>query len=270
VAPGWKLVHAVLTDAGFVPSLLTAFNLFASLNIAGKARGGKGLLRWILKLPWGDPSVAAQLFAALLFLFGGTGGLINASYNVNLVIHNTAWVPGHCHLTEGTAVTLSFIGISYWLIPHLTGRKLWSRRVALAQAWTWFLGMAIFSRGMHLTGTLGAPRRTMLGAAPYVQPEWQAPLACVGIGGVILFLSGVFLFVNVLMMVFAGRRLPVEETPDMPVAEAVSGPEAGPSWLSEWKPWLAVTSALILVAYGPVLFEAIRTAEFTSAGFTLW
>jgi cytochrome c oxidase subunit I len=35
----------------------------------------------------------------LKFAFGGISGLINASYNVNLVAHNTAWVPGHFHLT---------------------------------------------------------------------------------------------------------------------------------------------------------------------------
>jgi cytochrome c oxidase subunit 1 len=270
VPPGWKFLHAVLTYAVFIPSLMTAFNLFASLNIAGKARGGKGFLRWILKLPWGDPSVTAQLLSAILFLFGGTGGLINGSYNVNLIIHNTSWVPGHFHLTVGSATTLTFIGIAYWLLPHLTGRKLWSRRMGLAQAWAWFVGMAIFSRGLHMMGILGAPRRTMLGAAAYVPAEWQAPLVFTGIGGVILFVSGALLLTNILMTVFAGKKLPVEEIPDMPVAEAVSGPEEGPVWLSQWKPWLAITIAIIIVAYVPILYEAIRTAEWTSPGFRLW
>lgn len=270
IAPGWKFLHAVLTYAVFIPSLLTAFNLFASLNIAGKARGGKGFIRWIPKLPWGDPSVSAQLLSAILFLFGGTGGLINASYSMNLVIHNTTWVPGHFHLTVGSATTLTFIGIAYWLIPHMTGRKLWNKKVAVAQTWAWFIGMAVFSRGFHLMGILGAPRRTMLGAATYIPTEWQAPLAFVGVGGSILFVSGVLLFGNILMTVFAGKKLPVAEIPDIPVAETVSGPEDGPVWLSQWKPWLAVTIALIVVAYGPVLYEAIRTAEYTSPGFRLW
>jgi cytochrome c oxidase subunit 1 len=35
-------------------------------------------------------------------VFGGVGGLINASYNLNLVVHNTAWIPGHLHLTVRT------------------------------------------------------------------------------------------------------------------------------------------------------------------------
>ena len=270
IAPGWKLLHAVLTYAVFVPSLLTAFNLFASLNIAGKARGGKGFISWVLKLPWNDPSVAAQLLAAILFIFGGVGGLINASFNVNLVIHNTTWVPGHFHTTVGSAVTLTFMGIAYWLIPHFSGRKLWSKKLGVIQAWVWFVGMAIFSRGMHLMGIWGAPRRTMLGAAAYIPPDWKAPLAFVGIGGSILFTSALLFFFDALMTVFAGEKLPVEEIPDMPVAEALSGPEEGPIWLSQWRPWLAATAGIILVAYGPILYEAIRISEWTSPGFKVW
>jgi len=35
---------------------------------------------------------------------------------MNLVVHNTAYVVGHFHTTVGTAVTLTFMGISYWFM----------------------------------------------------------------------------------------------------------------------------------------------------------
>ena len=148
-------MHAFLTFAVFFPSLLTFFNVTASLESGARARGGKGWVAWFAKLPWGDPSVAAQVLAMLLFTFGGIGGLINASYNLNLVVHNTAWIPGHLHLTVGTAVTLSFMGITYWFVPWLCGHGLWSRRLALAQVWLWFVGMAIFSNALHRLGRDG-------------------------------------------------------------------------------------------------------------------
>src|SRR5262249_19325290 len=125
---GWKLVHAFLTFSVFFPSLLTFFNVVASLESGARARGGRGWVAWFGKLPWGDPSVTAQVLAMLLFIFGGVGGLINASYNLNLIVHNTAWIPGHLHLTVGTAVTLSFMGITYWLLPLLPPRAPRSRR----------------------------------------------------------------------------------------------------------------------------------------------
>ena len=113
VPSGYKTVHAILTWSLFLPSMLTAFTVAASLELGGRANGGTGLLGWIRKLPWGDPSYTAQNLAMILFVFGGIGGLINASYDLNLAIHNTSWVPGHFYTTLGSAATLSFFGIFY-------------------------------------------------------------------------------------------------------------------------------------------------------------
>jgi cytochrome c oxidase subunit 1 len=264
---GWKLLHAFLTFAVFFPSLLTFFNVVASLESGARARGGKGWVAWFGKLPWGDPSLAAQVCAMLLFTFGGIGGLINASYNLNLVVHNTAWIPGHLHLTVGTAVTLTFMGVTYWLVPHLSGRALWSRRLGLAQVWTWFIGMIIFSNALHRLGILGAPRRTMLGAAPYLQTEWRAVLPLVGIGGTILFVSSVLYFLNIVLTLVASRA-PAPPVPEF--AEALSGPEHAPVWLDRWRPWLALTAVLILIAYGPTLLRLALTTPLASPGLRVW
>ena len=267
IHPGWKLVHAFLTFAVFFPSLLTFFNVVASLESGARARGGTGWVAWFGKLPWGDPSVAAQVLAMLLFTFGGVGGLINASYNLNLIVHNTAWIPGHLHLTVGTAATLSYMGITYWLVPHLAGRGLWSRRMALIQAWLWFGGMAVFSNALHRLGMLGAPRRTMLGAAPYVQPAWKPILPLVGIGGTVLFVSAILYFVNLALTVWVSRA----PAPGFPgFADALSGAEHAPAVLDRWRPWLALAAVLIAMAYGPTLLRLATTTPLTSPGLRVW
>ena len=268
VPAAWKYIHAVLTFGVAFPSLLTAFNVLASLEIAGKARGGIGLFGWLKKLPYSDPSFVTQFLAMILFAFGGIGGLINASYNVNLVIHNTAWVPGHLHLTVGSAVTLSFMGILYWMLPMITGRKLWSSKLALTQAWTWFIGMAIFSRGLHWVGLLGAPRRMMLGIAAenLGTPEWQVPSIMTGVGGVILTVSFLMFLGNMVMTAwFSRERVEV----DMPIAEDASQ-DTIPAWLDHWRAWLVTTVAFIIVAYGPMLFQLLRTMSASSPGFQVW
>lgn len=267
IGEGWKLLHAFLTFAVFFPSLLTFFNVVASLESGARARGGKGWVAWFGRLPWGDPSLAAQVLAMLLFTFGGIGGLINASFNLNLVVHNTAWIPGHLHLTVGTAVTLSFMGITYWLVPSLCGRALWSRGLALAQAWSWFVGMAVFSNALHRLGTMGMPRRTSIGAAPYLQAEWKAVLPLVGIGGAILFLSALLYFLNLVLTLVASR----EPAPEMPrFAEALSGPEHAPAILDRWRPWLALAAVLIAIAYGPTLVRLVGVTALTAPGLRVW
>jgi len=264
---GWKLVHAFLTFAVFFPSLLTFFNVVASLESGARARGGKGWVAWFGKLPWGDPSLAAQVLAMLLFTFGGVGGLINASYNLNLVVHNTSWIPGHLHLTVGTAVTLTFIGITYWLVPYLCGRGLWSRRLALGQVWLWFVGMAIFSHEMHVLGLMGAPRRTMLGAATYIQPEWKTVFPLIALGGAILFLSSLLYFLNIVMTLVASRR-PAPAVPEF--AEALSGPDHAPAVLDRWRPWLALAFVLIAIAYGPTLLRLATSTPLITPGLRVW
>ncbi len=72
-----------------------------------------------------------------------------SSFNLNVLVHNTAWILGHFHITVGTATTLTFFGLTFWLVPHLTRRPLFSNRLALASSWFWFVGMIIFALGMH-------------------------------------------------------------------------------------------------------------------------
>ncbi|HEY5651044.1 MAG TPA: b(o/a)3-type cytochrome-c oxidase subunit 1 [Acidimicrobiia bacterium] len=269
VPTGWKWIHATLTYSVFFPSMLTAFTVIASLEYAGRKRGGTGLVGWIRTLPWKDPSVSAQLLAGILFMFGGIGGLTNASYNLNLIIHNTAWVPGHFHLTVATAVTLSFMGITYWLVPYITGKKLISPRLAQVQVWTWFVGMIIFSNAMHVLGLLGAPRRTPLGDAPYVPEEWNGHLLRTSIGGAILLVS-VLIYGWVMYKTARGPKLAPEDVPQIPVAESLRDPQLTPAWLDNFKPWLIAAGVLIVLAYGPQLWDQITGMQLNAPGWTPW
>ena len=155
ISAGWKLFHTFNTMVISFPSLVTAFTICASLEIAGRLRGGKGLFGWIRALPWGNPTVAAILCAMLLFLVGGFGGAVNASFDLNSVVHNTAWVQGHFHLTVGSAAALTFMGTAYWLVPKVSGRALELRLLARVQPFLWFLGMLLFAVSNHITGSDG-------------------------------------------------------------------------------------------------------------------
>ena len=110
VSASWKLFHTFNTLLILYPSFVTAFTIIASLEIAGRMRGGRGLFGWIRRLPWGDPLVSSVILSMLLFAIGGWGGAINASFGMNAVIHNTSWVPGHFHTTVGSASALTFMG----------------------------------------------------------------------------------------------------------------------------------------------------------------
>jgi cytochrome c oxidase subunit 1 len=246
-----KAFHAVLTFGVFYPSLATAFSVTASLEMGGRARGGRGLLGWIGRLPWGDPSVAAQLLAMLTFVLGGITGLVNASYTVNQVVHNTAWVPGHFHMTVGSAVFLTIIGVTYWAMPYLTGKQLWGRKLAAIQPWVYSIGLLIFARGLISGGLQGMPRRTFMAQAPYTADGWGLAGALTGIGGTIMTVGILMFFLVVIMTWLAGRKGEAPE--DIPISQSLSGP-ATTGWelkLDRLGLWIVAAIVLILIAYGP-------------------
>ena len=261
---GLKLLHSVFTFGVFFPSVVTAFTLMAALEAGARRAGGKGLIAWILKLPWGDPVVVAQLLAMIGFVLGGASGLVNASATVNLVVHNTSFIPGHFHLTVGTATALSIMGISYFLVPYLTGRALWGRRVALAQAWLWIIGVMIFSRGQMAAGMEGQPRRLYTSASAYIDPSWDAWNMMAGIGGMIMFISGVLFFVVILMTMRNKTRAVIE----MPVSECIHDRTETPRWLDRAGLWFALAVALVLIAYVPVFLA--HNYQFNVLPFVLY
>jgi cytochrome c oxidase subunit 1 len=261
-----KAMHGVLTFGVFFPSLATAFSVIASLEIGGRRAGGRGLLGWIRKLPWGDPSVTSQLLAMIVFVLGGATGLVNASFTMNQVIHNTTWVPGHFHMTVGTAVALTLMGIAYWLVPYLTGRALFSRKIALASAWIYTVGVLIFARGMISAGLEGMPRRIFRAQATYNNPAWDLGGALTGIGGSLMFLGVMLFFLVIGLTILRGRK--GEGPRDIPVSETLTAPSR-----TGWEPsldrlglWVAAAILLIAIAYGPFLLT-YRVVP-VSAGFT--
>ena len=74
IGTGFKFLHTVFTAMVAVPTLLTIFTICASLEIAGRLRGGRGLFGWIAALPWDRPLVLASGFSLLMLGFGGASG----------------------------------------------------------------------------------------------------------------------------------------------------------------------------------------------------
>ena len=266
ISAKYKLLHTLLTMVISFPSLLTAFTICASLEVAGRLRGGQGLFGWIRKLPWSDPAVASWLIAMLLFLVGGFGGAINAAYALNSVVHNTAWIQAHLHLTVGSAAALSFMGGMYWLVPKVSGRKLEAVPLARIQPWLWFLGMVFFSFSNHIAGLMGVPRRvyaTDFGGSP-VAHSWQLLTTLSALGGVILFASA-GLFVLVMLATLLGGERGAQQPIEW--AESLGGETAKVTTWDKLGLWFVIAAVIVVVAYGLPLYEHFQLIRYGSPGF---
>jgi cytochrome c oxidase subunit 1 len=261
----WKMFHTFNTMLILYPSFVTAFTIVASLELAGRARGGRGLFGWIPRLPWRDPLVSSAVLSMLLFALGGWGGAINASFGMNAVIHNTSWVPGHFHTTVGSASALTFMGACYVVVPRLLGRQLELAPLARVQPWLWFGGMLCFSIPTHLTGLMGMPRRVFdprYGDHP-VAAGWHWLTNLSAVGGIVLFASALF-FVLVMLFTLFGPRSTMAP---LEFSTPLEDPGPGPSRLDRMGILTAVAVLLVVIAYGYPIWHHLQMPRFGSPGF---
>jgi cytochrome c oxidase subunit I len=263
VGAGFKFVHSTFTALVSIPTLITVFTICASVEIAGRLRGGRGLFGWLAALPWNNPIMLASAFSFVMLGFGGAGGLINMSYQLDATVHNTQWITGHFHLIFAGAIVIMYFAIAYDIWPHLTGRALADLSLMRAQLWLWFVGMIVATFPWHWVGILGMPRR--MAYFDYSDPALAAdafPVALSVFGGFILLASGI-LFLAVLIR---GQMAPAVETEPYRFATAVHPPVAVPAPLNGFGLWIALMVGLTITNYGyPIVQLALRPGSAVPA-----
>jgi len=264
ISSTWKFVHAFFTMLVAVPSFLTAFTIAASLEHAGRERGGCGLIGWWSKLPYLDKDrwLFSYLFAGLvIFIFGGVTGVINASYNLDNVVHNTSWLPAHFHQTIAGPVFLSYIGMSLFLVAELTGKKI---RLPTWNVWVpyiWTLGIMIFSTGLFIGGAGGEPRRTNMGLSytnpqsHLYHPDWVYAKMLGSLGGTIMTIAALMFFIVFFATLFSK---PVKQAALELIVSEPYHDERVPA-VQTFTPWLVGAALLLVIAYAPPITQTMRS-----------
>ena len=251
VGAGFKFVHSAMTAMVTLPTLLTVFTIVASVEIAARLRGGRGAFGWVKALPWSNPMMLALTFSFVMLGFGGAGGIINMSYQLNETVHNTQWVTGHFHLIFAGAIVIMYFMIAYDLWPSLTRCAPLSGGLVKTQLWLWFLGMLILTLPWHLVGLLGMPRR--MAYYDYSDPALSSQAWTVvasTIGGALLVISAL-VFVFVIGTAKRGSDVPAPYAFSRAVHEGGRIPPA----LNGLGLWVAMMIALTVVNYGYPIWQ---------------
>lgn len=161
------------------------------------------------------------IMGTMFYLLGSTQGCFMALRNFNEITSKTDYVIGHAHLTlYGTFTFYAMAGV-YGVLPALTGRSLFSQRLAdwhfslnLLGAMLMFLSLSIggYLQGMEWAtwaeGSSYAQFNYQLSQLPFLQtvansrPWWILR----GISGVIIVFANCLFFVNVFNTVFLDRK----------------------------------------------------------------
>jgi cytochrome c oxidase subunit I len=221
----WKIFNtSYAMYLAVLGSMIHGLSVPGAIEAAQRARGyTKGMFEWLRKAPWGNPAFAGMFTSLVFFGFiGGISGVVMGTEQINLIMHNTLYVPGHFHGTVVAGTTLAFMAITYLLVPLIFRRELMMRKLATWQPYVFGIGVAGISIFMMGAGTLGVARRhwdmTFADAVlPFDFPA--AAYLMMGLNGIfacMAALGGVMFVVIIVGSVFFGRKLADDEQPSYP------------------------------------------------------
>jgi cytochrome c oxidase subunit I len=207
MSTGWKVVNtSYFMYFAVLASMIHGLTIPGAIEVAQRAKGyNKTLFEWLRKAPWGNPTFSGMFISLIGFGFlGGISGVMMGTEQLNMLIHNTIYVPGHFHATVVVGTTLTFMAFTYFLIPVLFKREVIAPKLARLQPYLFGLSMYFFCLVMMGAGTLGVSRRhwdmAFQGAA--LAYEWPGAaylmMGLVGIAGVSAIAGGgIYIFVTV-------------------------------------------------------------------------
>jgi cytochrome c oxidase subunit 1 len=211
----WKIFNtSYAMYLAVLGSMIHGMTVPGSIEAAQRARGfTSGLFGWLRNAPWGNPAFSAMFISLVTFGFlGGISGVVMGVEQINLIIHNTIYVPGHFHATVVLGTTLAFMAATYLLIPLIFQRELIMKKMAVWQPYLFGIGVTGISVFMMGAGTLGVPRRhwDISGADSMFKFDFPgAAYLMMGLNGmfaVLATLGGIMFVVVVVGSLLFGKR----------------------------------------------------------------
>jgi len=277
LSSNWKIFNtSYAMYLAVLASMVHGLTVPGAIEVAQREKGyTHGLFEWLRKAPWGNPVFSGMFISLIGFGFlGGISGVMMGTEQLNLIIHNTLYVPGHFHATVVIGTTLAFMALTYFLIPVLFRREIMFPTMAKWQPYVFGLGMYGVALFLMAAGTLGVPRRdwdiTFAGNTfPYEFPGAAfLMLGLAGITGLIAITGGGMYLLNTVGSVFLGRKI---VTPGFAHVRAAAGVAPAPKPVST-----AITGhgssvgAWGLVAPGTFSLAMVFLASFVLYYFINW
>jgi len=158
----WKIVNtSYMMYLAVMGSMVHGLTVPGAIEAAQRRNGyDRGMFEWLRKAPWGHPAFSGMFLSLIFFGFiGGISGVVLGTEQLNVLMHNTIYVPGHFHGTVVAGTTLAFMAATYIVLPLIFQREIVWPKLARIQPYLFGIGAAGISLFMMGAGTLGVARR---------------------------------------------------------------------------------------------------------------
>ena len=187
-----KILQEVLTYAVVVPSMLTFFNLWATVKGAQ--------VKFNVITAFTVTSFTGAIAA-------GVTGISNATIAFDAIVHNTDWVVSHFHAMILLSIVPAAMAVLYFMIPMMTGKQWFSSKMAWVHWIGYVFGSVLFIVGYELQGFEGLVRRAEI--YPRVPSLITAEVIST-VGAVIAELATLVWFLNLVLTLVKGRNMNLE------------------------------------------------------------
>jgi cytochrome c oxidase cbb3-type subunit I/II len=159
------------------------------------------------------------IFGFICYILVSIQGTFQALRDMNLYLHYSQWPVMHSHLALYGSFAITIMGLMFWLIPRITGKELWSKKLMDVTWWVTFLGFIVFMAGMMLAGLVANAdwytHMTIVQSLPTLTPYFIVR----AIGGGIVVVSAYLFAVDIIMTVMSKRKMQ-PETSEIPLGGA--------------------------------------------------
>ena len=260
VSSEWKIFNtSYAIYLAVIGSMIHGLSVPGAVEAAMRRRGfTKGMFEWLRKAPWGNPAFAAMFTSLVYFGFlGGISGVILGTEQLNLIMHNTLYVPGHFHATVVAGTTLAFMGMTYLVVPLIWRKDIMFPTLAKWQPYLFGFGVAGISVFMMGAGTLGVSRRhwdSYFTDAAEMGLSFSYPdtaflmMALNGLSAILAAVGGGLFCVIIVASVFFGKKREDSAAETNPII-GIGGGEVVSSYGSEKTPKLPGTMILVSIFF---------------------
>lgn len=256
ISSEWKVFNtSYAIYLAVVGSMIHGMTVPGSIEAAQRRNGfTQGMFEWLRKAPWSNPAFAGMFLSLIMFGFlGGISGVVLGTEQINLIMHNTLYVPGHFHATVVAGTTLAFMAATYLLLPLIFRRKVIWPKLATWQPYLFGIGVAGISLFMMGAGTLGVPRRhwDITLADSMLQMDFPATaflmMGLNGMSAILATIGGITFVLIAVGTVFFGERVGDDEKVEIatPEAAAAMGKPTVGEYGSEKEMKIPGTTALV-------------------------
>jgi cbb3-type cytochrome c oxidase subunit I len=193
--PNWlKAVSIIDSFAMFVPVFIVLGNLWLTI------RGRFGMV-------WNDPGGRLVLVGMFWYFVTCVQGPLQSLPEVQKVTHFTQWVVGHAHIAVLGFSGFIALGAAYHVLPSLTGRGLWSKRLVSLQFGLLMFGLVGFFLVLSIAGLIQGHGWYQQGETEYrVLPQLAPYMVLRALSGMFIITAAFIGLFNLLMSIWRGPK----------------------------------------------------------------